>query len=134
FEQTDTDKSIRASTDACLQIIINIVDNAIKFSRNAERKEVLIRSKILNNGSFEIGIRDYGPGIEQSQMKKIFELFYRSENELTRETVGTGIGLALVHELATNMGAQIDVRHCDPGVEFTINWPRQLVINQANAQ
>ncbi|MEM7466376.1 MAG: HAMP domain-containing sensor histidine kinase, partial [Pseudomonadota bacterium] len=46
FEQTDTDKSIRASTDACLQIIINIVDNAIKFSRNAERKEVLIRSKI----------------------------------------------------------------------------------------
>jgi signal transduction histidine kinase len=54
-------------------------------------------------------------------MKKIFRLFYRSENELTRETVGTGIGLALVHQLARAMGGQVDVVNREPGAEFRLN-------------
>jgi signal transduction histidine kinase len=45
-------------------------------------------------------VRDYGPGVERDQMKKIFQLFYRPGSELTRTTPGTGIGLALVQELA----------------------------------
>ena len=57
------------------------------------------------------------------QMKKIFKLFYRSENELTRETVGTGIGLALVHQLVVGMGGEVDVVNCEPGVEFRIRFP-----------
>ncbi len=56
-------------------------------------------------------------------MKKIFELFYRAENELTRETVGTGIGLALVRQLAAAMGARVDVRNCEPGAEFRVHFP-----------
>ena len=53
-------------------------------------------------------------------MKKIFKLFYRSGNELTRETVGTGIGLALVHQLVVAMGGTVDVVNRDPGVEFQV--------------
>jgi signal transduction histidine kinase len=56
-------------------------------------------------------------------MKKIFELFYRVESELTRETVGTGIGLALVRQLALAMQARIDVRNCEPGAEFRLQFP-----------
>jgi signal transduction histidine kinase len=56
-------------------------------------------------------------------MKKIFELFYRPENELTRETVGTGIGLALVQQLAIAMGGRVDVRNCEPGAEFRLSFP-----------
>ncbi|MGH8651034.1 MAG: ATP-binding protein [Gammaproteobacteria bacterium] len=48
-------------------------------------------------------VRGHGPGVPEDQMRKIFGLFYRSTNELTRETVGTGIGLALVHQLALSM-------------------------------
>ena len=59
----------------------------------------------------------------KAQMKKIFELFYRAENELTRETVGTGIGLALVRQLAIAMDARIDVRNCEPGAEFRLVIP-----------
>ena len=55
-------------------------------------------------------------------MKKIFKLFYRTENELTRETVGTGIGLALVQQLASAMLAEVDVINCDPGAEFRIRF------------
>jgi signal transduction histidine kinase len=48
---------------------------------------------------------------------------YRSENELTRETVGTGIGLALVHRLTIAMGGEVDVVNRDPGAEFRVRFP-----------
>ena len=56
-------------------------------------------------------------------MKKIFRLFYRSESELTRETVGTGIGLAIVHQLATAMNGKVDVVNAAPGAEFQLSFP-----------
>jgi signal transduction histidine kinase len=56
-------------------------------------------------------------------MKKIFKLFYRLESELTRETVGTGIGLALVQQLAASMDGQVDVVNAGPGAEFRVCFP-----------
>lgn len=53
-------------------------------------------------------------------MKKIFELFYRSESELTRETIGTGIGLAIVHQLTLAMDGSVDLINVEPGAEFRI--------------
>ena len=109
--------------DWLTQILINLVDNAIKFSGNAEDKVVRITIRVLQDKSMQIGVRDFGPGVAKDQMKKIFKLFYRSENELTRETVGTGIGLALVHQLVTGMGGEVDVVNCEPGVEFRLRFP-----------
>ena len=51
---------------------------------------------------------------------RYFRLFYRSESELTRETVGTGIGLALVHQSVRAMGGQVDVVNREPGAEFRV--------------
>ena len=131
FSPAVSGSKIFANADSAIQILINLVDNAVKFSRQSNRKEIDFQTTLLSNGSLEISIRDYGPGIDEPQMKKIFELFYRSENELTRETVGTGIGLNLVHELALSMGATVDVRNREPGAEFSIRWPAKLV-KQAN--
>jgi signal transduction histidine kinase len=68
-------------------------------------------------------VRDYGPGIPKDQLKKIFKMFYRTESELTRETVGTGIGLAIVHQLTTAMNGSVDVINLEPGVEFRVSFP-----------
>ena len=84
--------------DCFVQILINLVDNAIKFSKKAGADRVDIGAVIDGRRQLRFSVRDYGPGVPRDQMKKIFKLFYRSENELTRETVGTGIGLALVIE------------------------------------
>jgi signal transduction histidine kinase len=111
---------IRIDSDWFIQIFINLVDNAVKFSANADNRSVDIHCRRLQNGRVQFAVRDYGPGIEAGQMKKIFTLFYRSENELTRETVGTGIGLALVQQLASAMQAEVDVVNRDPGAEFRI--------------
>jgi signal transduction histidine kinase len=119
----DADKAIiRIDEDCFAQIIINLVDNAIKFSKNAENKVIEIGSKLSADNRILFSVRDYGPGIPKDQMKKIFQLFYRSESELTRETVGTGIGLAIVHQLTLAMNGNVDLINAEPGAEFSVSF------------
>jgi two-component system, OmpR family, phosphate regulon sensor histidine kinase PhoR len=120
----DGDAMVRADSDSFVQIIINLIDNALKFSARAEQKVVELGARRQRDGSVVFWVRDYGPGIPKAQMKKIFDLFYRGHGELTRETVGTGIGLALVHELTSAMGGKVGVRNCEPGAEFSVTLPR----------
>lgn len=122
FVNDADDESISVDEDCFMQIVINLVDNAIKFSKDADEKIVEVRSKSSADGVV-FSVRDHGPGVPQDQMKKIFELFYRSESELTRETVGTGIGLAIVYQLATAMGGSIDLVNVEPGAEFRVVFP-----------
>jgi len=117
------DAAIVVDADCFAQIFINLVDNALKFTAAAETKVVELASRRESDGTLLFTVRDFGPGVPKGQMKKIFELFYRPENELTRETVGTGIGLALVRQLAAAMGARVDVRNCEPGAEFRLHFP-----------
>ncbi|MGH8477663.1 MAG: sensor histidine kinase [Methylococcales bacterium] len=117
------DLEVETDRDAFTQIIINLVDNALKFSRQADRKVIELGCRALPGKSMRFSVRDYGPGIPPNQIKKIFRLFYRAENELTRETVGTGIGLALVQQLAGLMKGQVDVINQSPGAEFRITLP-----------
>jgi two-component system phosphate regulon sensor histidine kinase PhoR len=109
--------------DAFSQIVINLVDNAIKFAARAETRAIDILCHATGDGEVRFSVRDYGPGVARNQIKKIFRLFYRSENELTRETVGTGIGLALVNQLAQAMKGKVDVVNREPGVEFRVSFP-----------
>ena len=115
--------SIDIDEDCFAQIIINLVDNAIKFSKNAAQKTIDINSKLTVDQQVQFTVRDHGPGIPKDQMKKIFRLFYRTESELTRETVGTGIGLAIVHQLTTAMNGKVDVVNSALGAEFRISFP-----------
>jgi signal transduction histidine kinase len=117
------DKKLYMDTDYFSQIIINLVDNAIKFSKDSEIKQIDIKCSQPGKDRISFHLRDYGPGIDKSQLRKIFTLFYRTENELTRKTVGTGIGLALVHQLASALDGEIDVVNQEPGAEFIITFP-----------
>ncbi|MES9993314.1 MAG: HAMP domain-containing sensor histidine kinase [Candidatus Thiodiazotropha sp.] len=114
--------TLQIDPDYFTQIIINLVDNAIKFSAKAEKKAIDITCQGGQDGTLIFKVRDHGPGIAKDQMKKIFNLFYRSENELTRETVGTGIGLSLVSQLTTAMDGTVDVVNVEPGVEFRVSF------------
>jgi signal transduction histidine kinase len=119
-ETPATEALVQADADAFAQVAINLVDNALKFSAKSDRKTVDIGLRLLRDRSLVFSVRDYGPGVPRDQMRKIFKLFYRLENELTRETVGTGIGLALVRQLSHAMGATNDVSNLGPGAEFRV--------------
>ena len=115
-------QAIQADTDHFVQIMINLVDNALKFATNTDKRVIELACNKTSDGQIQISIRDHGPGIPKDQMKKIFTLFYRAENELTRETVGTGIGLALVNQLMREMQGAIDVHNANPGARFILSF------------
>ena len=114
--------SINIDEDCFAQIVINLIDNAIKFSKDSEEKRIEISSRLSKANMVVIAVRDFGPGVPKDQMKKIFQLFYRAESELTRETVGTGIGLAIVHQLSQAMDGKVDVINKQPGAEFRVSF------------
>ncbi len=117
------DAELGVDEDAFFQIMINLVDNAIKFSRQSDRQTIDIGYRIGDSGKEVVFyVRDYGPGIDKEQRKKIFKLFYRAGDELTRTQPGTGIGLALVAQLAESMGATVDQVNRQPGAEFQVRF------------
>ncbi|MFK7914679.1 MAG: sensor histidine kinase, partial [Pseudomonadales bacterium] len=70
-----------------------------------------------------LSVRDFGPGIPKAQLGRIFDLFYRGENEITRQTQGTGIGLALVAELVAGMNGRVEAANVEPGACFSVYLP-----------
>jgi len=114
---------IKVNPDWFIQIMINLADNAVKFSAKADIKTIELSCHRSSDVRIQFKVRDYGPGIAKDQLKKIFKLFYRSENELTRETVGTGIGLALAQQMTAGMNGRIEAGNRDPGAEFRIHFP-----------
>lgn len=122
-ERSD-DLLIMADEDAMSQIALNLTDNAIKFSKSSENKTVQLGLQILGDPAEKVVFlfRDFGPGVPKNQREKIFQLFYRAEDEMTRTTAGTGIGLALVRQLTESMKANVKLRNVNPGAEFRIEF------------
>jgi two-component system, OmpR family, phosphate regulon sensor histidine kinase PhoR len=116
-------RRVEVDNDALLQIFINLVDNALKFSARAEHKAVAVAARAEGNSTAVFSVRDHGPGVPRAHLRRIFELFYRGGDAMAGETVGTGIGLALVRQLAVAMGGSVEVVNREPGVEFRVHLP-----------
>lgn len=115
--------TLETDLDCLIQIVLNLVDNAIKFSAAAAEQAIDLRLAQPAARVLELSVRDYGPGIPAEQLGRIFEPFYRGESALTRSTGGTGIGLALVQRLAGALGGQIAVSNQQPGAMFSLRLP-----------
>lgn len=100
-------------SDAVTQIAVNLLDNAIKYARYAEDKTIIVRTS-SDDGFTLIEVEDHGPGVPNRQRKKIFEQFYRTEAEATRETNGTGLGLTLVKKFAEAHNGFVEIANAKP--------------------
>ncbi len=92
--------------DLIQMALLNLIDNAIKFSPAGSRVSV---AASMDTGAVHFTVRDRGPGISPREQKRIFDWFYRPGDELNRETKGTGLGLAIVREVATRHGGRVEV-------------------------
>lgn len=106
-------------------ILTNLISNAIKFSREYGKILVIAKKiKTANTASLEIEVRDKGIGIAAAQLPFIFDRFHQVNN--AKENQGTGIGLALVHELVKTMKGNIRVEsELDKGTTFYLSIPIQ---------
>ena len=104
-----------------LQLMIsNVIENAIKYS--PKEKPITCRLKKVN-GKVVLNVIDEGTGISDEEKPKIFEKFYRTGDESTRKTQGTGLGLYLCRKIAADHNADISVTNNVPaGSNFAIHF------------
>ncbi|WP_054030695.1 sensor histidine kinase [Desulfatitalea tepidiphila] len=109
--------------EAMLQVLINLIENSIKFGRNAPDRRIRIDARI-EGPWVRIALADTGPGIPRPALKRVFDDFYRAESALTRGTSGTGIGLALVKKLVAAMGGRVEAaNNPQTGCTITLRLP-----------
>ena len=114
--------------EAMIQVLINLIENSIKFGQTAVRKEITIRI-YQDADRVKIAVADRGPGIPQHALKKVFDDFYRVDNALARKTRGTGIGLALVKKFINLLGGQVSAQNnAEGGCTITISLPSKRLI------
>ena len=89
------------------QCVVNLLANAIKFAPGGE---VTLSARIVAGGGIEIQVADNGCGIPPDQLEQVFQPFHQVENELSRSTNGTGLGLPLSRKLAERHGGTLDLQ------------------------
>lgn len=124
------DEQITVNIDSHLveQALVNLIDNAIKYSDKETAVEVTADVK---DNELLISIRDHGPGIPEKHLSRIFERFYRVDQARSRALGGTGLGLSIVKHIAASHKGRVTVKSGpDKGSIFTIHFPEKLIVNR----
>jgi PAS domain S-box-containing protein len=103
-EASDSVPQVAADADKVRQVLVNLVENAIKYSPDGGRVEVGLAER---DGFLRFLVRDEGLGVAPEDQERIFEKFYRADPQMTRGVGGTGLGLYICRELIDRMGGRI---------------------------
>jgi signal transduction histidine kinase len=124
FDAPPAVTTVRCDESLLRQVLVNLVENALKYSLNGGRIEV----RVLNeSASVQIEVEDEGLGIPPAEQERIFEKFYRLDAAMTRGVGGSGLGLYISREIVTQMGGSLSVRSVpDVGSTFTVTLPRRV--------
>jgi two-component system phosphate regulon sensor histidine kinase PhoR len=111
-----------ADPDGLRQVLVNLVENAVKYSPEGGRVVVELESR---DGRVQFAVRDGGLGIPASEHERIFEKFFRLDPQLSRGVGGTGLGLYICREILRRMGSRIRV-DSEPGRGSTFSFELPL--------
>lgn len=123
--EKEYEEELKASINSSLieQALINLIDNAVKYSFEKNKVEIKAFSK---DGEICISVKDYGCGIPKEHLSRIFERFYRVDKARSRKLGGTGLGLAIVKHIANIHGGKVEVESVvGEGSRFTIIIPKK---------
>lgn len=117
--EIETDLIVCADNEKLIQVIINILDNAIKFSS----KESVVELKLVRSGEFAVlEVADYGVGIPEDEIPRIYERFYRARN--AKNVSGSGLGLAISKEIIELLNGTISIKSLiQGGTKVSIQLP-----------
>ena len=116
-----TPVNIMGNPDRVEQMLINLIENAIKYNKPGGSVTV----QVFTNGvTASVAISDTGIGIAAENLPRLFERFYRVDKGRSRQMGGTGLGLAIVKHIVRSMNGDIEVHSAlDEGTEFLITLP-----------
>ncbi len=105
-------------------VFLNLFDNAVKYSIDGA-VDILVKIRPVVTGSVEVAVRDKGIGLSPTDASRVFKRFYRSSDESTGNTKGTGLGLYIVESIVKKHGGKVFVksRGQGKGCTFTVRLP-----------
>lgn len=116
------DAEVRIHADRLIlrQAVINLIDNAVKYS--PEGGSILVRVEALSDQAM-IEVQDSGPGIPAEHAEKVFQRFYRVDRARSRAEGGAGLGLSIVEWAVEAHGGSVQLRQDSTGCTFSIQLP-----------
>ncbi len=132
IDQTSRNLSIKGNKEKLIQVLTNIIDNALSFSVKGHEISIYIRTL---SDTIILTIQDMGEGIPETKLKKIFDRFYSSRPKKEGETYHSGLGLSIVNQIVTAHNGTIEahnVKNSDGaimGAAFTLTFPLSTTIN-----
>lgn len=104
------------------QILLNLLDNAVKYSK--AEGHAWVSGRVVGQ-EIELAVKDDGPGVEEKHLSRLFERFYRVDKGRSRDMGGTGLGLSIVKHLSNAMGGEVRVEsRPGAGSTFTVSLPK----------
>lgn len=120
--ELDYKRDIDVDTNKIYQLMIILLDNAIKYT---EENDTITIKTYMKDNKCVIEVIDTGIGVSDEGLKRIFERFYREDSARSRETGGSGLGLSIANYIVTAHGGSIKASHNAPkGTIFTIRLPK----------
>jgi len=115
---------VQGSPEELRTVVFNLFDNAVKYS--GESKEIVVDVRTPDMDTVSLSVRDLGIGIPRSELKRIFNRFYRATNPLAGQVKGTGLGLFIVRSIARRHGGNVyaESEGEGRGSTFTVRLPR----------
>lgn len=113
-------KELFSDPDCFEQILNNLLSNAEKYAAGGKLLDV---SSKIKNATLIVQVRDYGNGIAKSERRRIFQPFYRINDDLTEGVSGTGIGLTIARQQTEYLGGTLELVDVTPGACFQIRLP-----------
>jgi signal transduction histidine kinase len=119
--ETPAETSLLTDETRLRQILVNLVENAVKYSPGGGEVAVDV---CRDDDSLWFEVRDEGIGIAAEDRERIFDKFYRADPSMSRGVGGTGLGLYIVHELVERLGGAIEVESAaGRGSSFKVSFP-----------
>lgn len=120
IELLSEDQSIQTDGSKLRQMLVNLLSNAVKFT---DRGEVRLTTSV-RDGMLEIRVSDTGVGIDSANIEDVFEPFWQLEQNATRKSGGTGLGLSVTRKLARLLGGDVSVAsRLGAGTTFLLTLP-----------
>ncbi len=121
MDEIEDDLMVAGDREALHQMVMNLADNAIKYSRAGGS---IMFTLVEDQQQAVLGVKDEGIGIPEQFQQRIFERFYRVDRARSREKGGTGLGLSIVKHIAQKHHGRVEVEsQVDKGSTFTVYLP-----------